>query len=213
MKYQFLLQSRTLECSCLEDRHTVVYGPPKVNSRAWVPVGNVWFCETQMQSVGVHVPKPDYYPDFLLHMMHREHTTVELAPGRWFVKPANGYKQFQSFEAVRPRVYLSEVVNFVQEWRYYVANGKVLYTGWYKGSDDDEPAPDLKDVDWPEGFCGAVDFGRLDSGEIALVESHHPYACGHYGHSDGESYAEWLYQGWNYIVKLTEDEENQWNLV
>jgi hypothetical protein len=62
----------------------------------------------------------------------------------------------------------SSVVKFTQEWRYYIANGKVLTTGWYDGDNEDEIAPELN-VNYPSGYCGAVDFGRLETGEIALV--------------------------------------------
>lgn len=120
-----------------------------------------------------------------------------------FVKSAVGYKDWpakiikKGEKLPDGKLMISEVVNFVQEWRYYVANGKVLTTGWYDGPDEDEPAPDLN-IKWPQYFCGAVDFGRLSTGEIALVESQDPFACGWYG-DDHKAYIEWLVKGWEYM--------------
>ena len=120
-----------------------------------------------------------------------------------FVKSAEFYKAWPAKIVKKGeklpdgKLLISDVVEFVQEWRYYVANGEVLATGWYDGSDEDEPAPDLN-IKWPKHFCGAVDFGRLSTGEIALVESQHPYACGWYG-DDHKAYIEWLIKGWEYM--------------
>ena len=146
--------------------------------------------------------------------MHRGHGRIEFGATvsggiRWFVKSAAGYKDFTAqiveknspYPSSGPLVF-SEVVQFVQEWRYYVADGCVLTTGWYDGNDEDEPAPDL-DIDWPEGFCGAVDFGRLSTGQIALVECQHPYACGWYG-DDHAAYVTWLVEGWKFMLSLDE---------
>jgi hypothetical protein len=82
----------------------------------------------------------------------------------------------------------------VNEWRYYVANGDVVTTGWYRGEDEDKPAPELP-VEWPEGFSGAVDFGELEDGHLALVEAHAPFACGWYGERH-EDYARWQLEAW-----------------
>lgn len=120
-----------------------------------------------------------------------------------FVKSAEEFKKWPPKIIKKgeplPTEYLviSDVVQFVQEWRYYVANGEVLATGWYDGSNEYEPAPELN-IKWPKDFCGAVDFGRLSTGEIALVESQAPYACGWYG-DNHDAYIEWLIKGWSYM--------------
>jgi hypothetical protein len=67
------------------------------------------------------------------------------------------------------------------------------------------PRPDFfprwLNIDWPKGWCGAADFGRLSSGEIALVECHHPYACGWYG-EDHSAYVIWVVEGWKMMQRL-----------
>lgn len=171
-----------------------------------VPVGSVGFCEKLLG----YSPRPDFYPMFLAEWMHR----IWLIQDDWseshfrfFVKSAERYKAFPS-KIINPgeafpsgKIIVAEVVTFIQEWRYYVADGCVLATGWYDGEDEDEPAPELN-IDWPKGFCGAVDFGRLSNGMIALVESHHPYACGWYG-DDSAAFAMWLVEGWRYMRSLS----------
>ena len=167
-----------------------------------VPVGDVPFCQSVMARQGIACPKPDFYPTWLSHWMHREHCIVssgELGPvneaGRRFVKSSDEFKVYPARVIdlgdqwpSSGRFIISEVVHFTQEWRYYVADGEVVETGWYDGDVADwaEPAPELG-IDWPAGFCGAVDFGRLSTGELALVESHPPFACGWYG-DDPELY-------------------------
>lgn len=77
-------------------------------------------------------------------------------------------------------------------------DGKAVAAKWYSGAVEG-PAPSL-DIAWPSDFCGAVDFGSLTSGEIALVEANPPYACGWYGTLDEyRVYAEWIVAGWKYL--------------
>lgn len=180
------------------------------SERNVTPVGDVEFCEMIIRKQGIQIPKPDFYPTWLSHWMHRDFGRFDtrFAPSNYwecpvFVKMADAYKSMPAKiilpGAVLPEgdIWVSQVVTFLQEWRYYVANGEVVTTGWYDGSDDDEPAPELG-IDWPAGFCGAVDFGRLSTGEIALVECHHPYACGHYS-DDNQAFVQWLIDGFNYM--------------
>lgn len=168
-----------------------------------IPVGSVDFCEKFLG----YSPKPDFYPEFLHSWMKRAYGWMafgNVAGQDWFVKSAERYKAYPARIVRRGEQYpdgefvFSEVVAFGQEWRYYVADGCVLATGWYDGDDDMEPAPNLS-IDWPKGFCGAVDFGRLASGEMALVECQHPYACGWYG-DDHEAFTMWLLEGWRYCT-------------
>lgn len=171
-----------------------------------VPVGSVEFCESWLG----YSPQPDFYPEFLSSHLHREvRRRIDLSQfcerGDWFIKSSERYKAWPAriWSTEEPPldelVDASDVVEFVQEWRYYVADGCVLATGWYDGTDEDEPAPELQ-IDWPGGWCGAVDFGRLSNGKIALVESQLPYACGWYG-EDHAAFVEWLFCGWEFVLK------------
>ncbi len=170
----------------------------------YVPVGSVEW----VQSILKFNPIPDYSPYFLTNYLHRSilYCSNVNTDKPIFVKPADTYKRFEGFvytgeQALPAGPYiLSDVVNFVNEWRYYVSNGTVLASEWYKGREEC-PAPEIH-THWPSDYCGAVDFGELDSGIIALVESHHPFACGWYG-DNHEAYIQWLIDGWIDLTKET----------
>lgn len=175
-----------------------------------VPIGSVEYCHDVLAALWSTIPKPDFYPGFLHNWMHRSWDRIcvtgsEFLTCPMFVKSGDGYKVGES--KVQPEGYrlpsginyLSSPVQFVQEWRYYVASGQVVTSGWYDGVNDDEPAPELG-IAWPAGFCGAVDFGRLSNGEIALVECHHGYACGWYG-DDPELFVLWQIECWETLVE------------
>ena len=182
-----------------------ICGPADYAGPDSVPIGDVVFCESVLDHLGYARPVPDFYPGFISGWMHRTWDRIcvtgsEFLTCPMFVKSGEGYKVGETgvkpigYKLPRGIVYLSDPVQFVQEWRYYVANGEVLATGWYDGDDEDEPAPVLP-IAWPETFSGAVDFGRLADGRIALVESHHPYACGWYG-DDSEMWVLWSIESW-----------------
>lgn len=173
-----------------------------------IPIGTVEFCE----AVAPEQPKiKDFYPEFLASRLLRSvflasvfSASATVCTPRFF-KPATKWKsEFESRvvaagESVPEDYYwLSEIVEFAQEWRYYVACGTVICSGWYAGLDEDEPAPVL-DVQWPSDYSGAVDFGRLLDGRIALVEAHAPFACGWYG-EDPREYTYWQAEAWNQWV-------------
>lgn len=166
------------------------------------PLGSVEFCESLLG----YSPKPDFYPDFLSGWLHRKIRTQELkiADGEIFIKSAERYKAFpartyHTGETLPDGILIiSEVCRFTKEWRCYVAGGKLLCDGVYDGPEEFEQPPNLN-IQFPEWFSGAVDFGTLESGETAIVESHHPYACGWYG-DDHEAYVRWVVNGWEYLV-------------
>lgn len=183
----------------------------EVDPKRSAPIGSVEWCQRLLG----HGPTPDFFPWWLHKWVRRQWAIIGNEPTNRFGRPlfVKSAEQEKAFPAtiVAPgdqfprgpfpanRLLVSSVVKFTQEWRYYVADGKVLATGWYDGDNDDEPAPELS-IDWPATFCGAVDFGRLSTGEIALVESQHPYACGWYG-DDHEAWVRWLVRGWEYMLE------------
>ncbi len=181
-----------------------------------IPIGDVDYCESywspEVRQDWSHYAR-DFYPDFLTNWLHRkvgyatfgQYDTTDYSATRRrdiFLKTAKCWKSDFVSRVVRwdehvplDWYYWSEPVFFIQEWRYYVADGRVITTGWYKGRDEDEPAPTLWDVKWPSFYSAAVDFGRLEDGRIALVEAHAPFACGHYSDSH-EDYVRWQADAW-----------------
>ena len=176
-------------------------------------VGSIEFVEGY-----TFIKTPNYFPEFLDDYLRRDVRWIECLyeiedEQCFFAKPADRHKRFDArivsgYDKYEPAFYpwqvgpywISDIVHFKEEWRYYIAKGEVLAAYWYLGEEKEIDAPELN-IDWPKDFSGAVDFGRLFSGEIALVENNLPYACGWYGpHSEGKVYGEWLEKSWNYVL-------------
>lgn len=170
----------------------------------YVPSGSVEYCERVLG----YRPKPDYYPEWLnKHLYRKVWQSREWILGeRYFIKPADRHKRFNGFitqgtysKKKKPPFWYSEIVGFVNEWRYYISRGKNLGGWWYQGSHEDLIAPELK-IDIPDNFYGTLDFGSTSFGKLALVEVHPPYACGWYGsQNEIEIYLQWLIDGWEYL--------------
>jgi hypothetical protein len=177
----------------------------------YIVIGSIGWIESYLG----FQPKPDYYPEFLSEWFGREIWETDKWPlnQRVFIKPSDKYKRFNGLITnggyrgkKKPPYICSTTVKFEDEWRYYIANGKVIFSAWYQGKnkyvEEPTPAPVL-DIDYPSDYCGAVDFGRTDDGRILLVEAQHPYGIGWYGKtSDHKEFIEWSIAGWRYMKGL-----------
>ena len=169
----------------------------------WIPSGTVpWVSEV----IG-EIIKPDYFPKFLSKWVTRNVWYQYKWPlhQKLFIKPADKHKRFTgfitsgTFRGKKKGPFIcSDIVSFKNEWRYYIAYGKLIGAHWYWG-EEDEPinAPKL-DIQWPENWCGTADFGEMKNGDIELIECHPPFSCGWYGQKH-EEYAEFLTLGWRWI--------------
>ena len=173
----------------------------------YIPVGTVKWCENFLPKDRII---PDYYPDFMKDYLFRKVWWTETWPMEKgiFVKPADRHKKWTGFVTVggyrkkkKGPYWCSEVVKFINEWRYYIADGKVIAGEWYWGDEVNMPDAPVFQAVIPAGFCGTVDMGTLGTGELALVEVHPPYACGWYG-KDHRIYAEWIIKGWEYLTHV-----------
>lgn len=164
-----------------------------------IAVGSVDYCLQVLPKLPEII---DFYPSFLVNYFGRRitlRTKDHVEPGL-FVKSATSFKRFEPFITTDYTVleddkyWCSEIVNFVNEWRYYIADGKEIASGWYSGCDENIRPPKLN-INWPHGFSGAVDFGVTDESLLLLVESHLPFACGWYGENNID-YMKWLTVSW-----------------
>jgi hypothetical protein len=147
---------------------------------------------------------PDYYPEYLKDYLNRKVWETDKWPlgKKVFIKPADAHKRFNGFitygtyrKKKRGPYWCSDIVHFENEWRYYVAHGKVVVAEWYKGGEKEKPeAPSIDHIGLSEDLFATLDFGTVD-GKLTLVESHEPLAAGWYG-TDHDKYAEWLAAGW-----------------
>jgi len=157
---------------------------------------------------------PDYFPGFMEKFVTRKVWREQKWPLRKvFIKPADVHKRFDGFathgthgtysKKKRGPFWCSEIVTFTDEWRYYVADGRLLCAHWYMGRSADlpepPPAPPLS-VEFPADWCGTVDLGTLPDGRLELVEAHPPFAVGWYGDDEAE-FAEFTIKGWKWLKK------------
>lgn len=134
-----------------------------------------------------------------------------------FVKPNGRVKSFlsgvlssQSFKELllndvpdEEECFISEIVDFVSEYRGYVINGILKGIKHYKG--DIRVFPDMKVIDACIGSYGnapagyTIDFGITSDGRTLLVECNDGWSIGNYG-LDNRDYVNLLIKRWVEIV-------------
>ncbi len=144
------------------------------------------------------------YPESLKEYLGRKVWTSTLSEAREsenpiFIKPTKGdQKLFNGFvfnnfrdlidsSGIDPnlKVECSEIVNFVSEYRVFVADGEVLGIINYKGNFRVFPDFSVIDsaissyIDAPAGY--GIDFGVTDCGKTLLVECNDGFSLGGYG--------------------------------
>lgn len=186
-----------------------------------IPVGGVEWCELQY---GQRVP--EYYPWFISPFLKRtvcatEYKLVKYNTGV-FVKPASEYKLFSGtingphlYSKVTDDqlVWFSDIVQWRNEWRLYVSQGKIIDHGWYANATQFHARPVeldmtndtlsklLKVLD-EEKYSGVIDIGEMNvdgNWELAVVEASHPYAMGWYSTND-ETYGTFLIKSHDYLL-------------
>ncbi|TQM32395.1 ATP-grasp domain-containing protein [Nocardia bhagyanarayanae] len=182
-----------------------------------------------MKQLRIPVPQPDDYPESLREFLRRrvwtstlgeiEHAVENGSAPAVFVKPSERRKSFtgalcyseRDFAAFgnvsrRQRVWCSEVVTWVAEYRVYVIDGRVIGVDRYDG-DGSVPL----DMDVVESAIATyhrsgtapsaygIDFGVLTNGETALVEANDGYALGAYDIA-ADQYTELVLRRWRELV-------------
>lgn len=106
---------------------------------------------------------------------------------------------------------VSEVIEFLSEWRVFVFQGKVQYIANYAG--DPELFPHIETIHkMIEAFSSAPVAYTLDVGlkkdpngrvpETVVVECHRFFSCGLYGFSDLAKYPAMLSQAWAEMTRI-----------
>lgn len=100
--------------------------------------------------------------------------------------------------------WVSDVVNFISEYRIFMRNGQIIgckhYWGDYRIPLDwkivDEAISKIK-----KHYAGwTIDFGVTDTGKTLIIESNDGYSIGNYG-LEGKDYAELLRDRWIEITR------------
>lgn len=176
-------------------------------SRRTIVVGCVASVKQALRQLEVVEPEPLDYPESLRSFLGREvrQTTMSEVRSRyaydpqpaWFVKPVE-HKRFNghavsSFRDLiqsasigsKERVWVSDAVNFVTEYRYFVHHGECVGIGHYRGDPFVYPDPNVVRAmitayaDAPVAY--GLDVGVLDTGQTILVEVNDSFALGAYG--------------------------------
>lgn len=191
-------------------------------------VGSVEMASKVLNKLSLTLPTPDYYPKCLNKYLHRdiEATTVEAVRERvskgelLFTKPKLHWKKFTGKVFSRTNiselssigdsesVLISNPVHFTEEFRAYVNNWELVAVCQYTGEDDKEidrsvikEAIQLMKSDGFSSSTFAFDWGVLQGGELALVETNHCFAIGRYQGITQSEYFNFLASGWNQLTK------------
>lgn len=190
--------------------------------------GSVPFMKHALRQFDKVLPDEDCYPECLHHHLHRNVAkmfTLRDAKnliedvGSHFVKPV-ALKRFTGFvtcDSMDPRfngasdkmpVWVGEVVEFVSEWRCYVANGCLLDIRFADHGGDRNIKPergiildavrDLTECAAPAGYV--VDFGVLSTGQTALVELNDGFSIGAYDGIEASVYWEVIQARWDQLI-------------
>ncbi len=194
-----------------------------------MPVGSVEFVRRAMQLIGIDQPEFNPYPDDMpyargirkrpaYHLFSRNEDTfikpVQLKRFNGFVyRGMDGYayddhdleqlKQFMKFR-LDDEIYMSNVVNFVAEWRCYYLHGELLAVCRYDDGDDeyieyiDEFISSLQK--YVNNATMAVDIGVLDNEKYCVIECNDAWAIGKYDGISNKHYFEFLSARWDEII-------------
>lgn len=204
-------------------------------SREAAVVGGILAVRTALAQLGAPPPINVDYPPALERFLLRKvwRSTIRAAHGLCrddrveppvFIKPVTGHKEFTghvlagfrdlvrtagwALEEPETPVWLSEVVEFTAEWRYFVHRGELVGVGHYWGDPLRAPDPAVVRaavaayVDAPSAYV--IDFGVLADGRTALVEVNDGFAFGCYG-LNPYAHAHMLASRWREMVGLDEE--------
>jgi hypothetical protein len=176
--------------------------------------------------LGIPIPEVLDYPPSLANYFGREITQSTLGDLRQrrssqpvFVKPMNGTKLFNGFtytgsieDQIRLNtfdgdtpIWMSEVVNFISEYRVLVHQGLVFACRHYKGDCSVFPDMDIaraathEFLNAPVGY--SLDLGVTSMGKTILVEVNDAWALGSYG-TPPIPYTEMIINRWKQIVGI-----------
>lgn len=190
----------------------------ELQENIYIPIGSVEFIKEYCDHFGVSIPQFDTYPEELNSFLGRNIELIEkgnVDPNK-FVKPIST-KQFTGFVGTdtdeenlkefsslnnNTLVYQSDVVDFVYEYRYYVADKKIK--GWARYDQNDSESFILPEAGVVLGAIEkclygtyTIDFGVTSNNKTLLVECNDFWAIGYYqGNLGVKDYIELLIKRW-----------------
>lgn len=221
------LMNRGVEIVPFDDLNIDEFFENRVFSKDDIIIGSVEATTMFFQSLGVDVPNYIGYPEELQKWYGRKiyETLYELKPKEYpyFIKPAKNIKLFtgsliekdghldilENYMATSPlrpetKVYISEPMDFLSEYRCFVFENELVGIKHYQG--DFRIFPNKYQIDRiiktyknaPVSY--AIDVGILKDGSQYIVEINDFWAIGSYG-LDGDTYVKMLIRRFNEILK------------
>lgn len=197
-------------------------------------VGGINAVRTALAQLGAPPPVNIDYPPELEPLLRRRVRRATIAEAHRlcvgdrfdppvFIKPVTGHKEFTghvlavyrdlvrtaSWAAEEPHteIWLSDAVEFVAEWRYFVRHREVVGVGHYHGDPLRAPDPSVVRAavaTYAGPAAYVIDFGVLADGQTALVEVNDGFSFGCYGLHPLD-HARMLASRWHEMVGLPED--------
>lgn len=170
-----------------------------------VVVGGIDEVRSSIAALGLPIPEHEDYPAELQSFLGRKVWQSTLHsfgahPQNWpvFIKPADGLKKFtgklvQSHKDLAGifaqdsdiRIWCSEPVQFLREWRVFVRYGTILdvrpYTGTWRAAYDPKVIEAAVAAFTSAPVAYAIDFGATADGRTLLVEVNEGHSIGAYG--------------------------------
>ena len=187
-------------------------------------VGGVGMIRKRLEILGINKPDEIEYPIELREFLNRKvwistlKKIIKEEKTAIFIKPLetklfqgkiiSDFKDFIGLNYNREvRIWCSEIINIVTEWRCFVRYGNLLDVRYYRGNWDSKLDLDVvhsaitKYVNQPASFC--LDFGVDKNGKHYLIEVNDGHSLGSYG-MGAISYAKFLSARWSQLT-ATED--------
>ncbi|WP_298128441.1 ATP-grasp domain-containing protein [Ferrovum sp.] len=207
--------------------------------RQLCPVGSVEFVRAWINHLGLEEPQPVDYPAVLRGFMGRNLLRFDdpkqipfITSFPVFIKPV-ATKAWTGFVAkergevtdLSGPVWVSDAVEFREEYRFYVKDGRILFVGRYDEFEEGYESPPAKVVGvvqrmivalasslveigpWLSSVY-ALDAGICTDGLVRLVEITDAWACGLYKPDAAlypayrQDYFAWLYARWEQIAGI-----------
>jgi hypothetical protein len=210
--------SSLITFSTLENLDNFIYSLNKEDQLDLIPIGTVEFTRKFMNLLGIKEPKHFTY---LLEFYKRDIivTRYDEVPLGYFCKPKDVIKLFTGsikteddlLVPKKTKVYMSEKINIVAEYRYYILNNKILGFGRYDDNDEDTIEPNIKTVQraidvlatsdqkYPVGY--SLDFGIDENEQTILIEANDGWSLGYYkGTCSPKDYLSLITNRWQQIL-------------
>ncbi len=213
--------------------------------RQLCPVGSVEFVRAWINHLGLKEPQPVDYPVVLREFMGRNLLRFDdpkqiplITSFPVFIKPVatkawTGFVAKERGEVVSLTgpVWVSDVVEFHEEYRVYVKGGHILFASRYDEFEDGYEDPPVTVMDAVRHMIDslasqlfetgpwlspvyAIDIGICKDGQVRLVEITDAWACGLYKPNTTRyphyrrDYFDWLYARWSQIAWLSASQVN-----